>query len=358
MSITNHNGSITLTSLAELGSVLDPRTLPPGPSTTTETEHSPEASAVTPTLDLAGLIAQLASVSSGLETMIRQDARAREQATVELAQYETTLAERHDAERALGEARRIRAAAEQLATEAFTDDARAQAAQHTAVARAAELSCTQLLAELTRAAEELASRPHLARVVSERRRLVQEQVEAAERARVEQAGRLSNGLAALDVALDANDLDRAQQLLGALNLEFAEDQKVRSKVDALRWRLRQRLVMPAEAALREVLRRPFRDDPEAAAARLAELIVDNLPEDLARRVFGLWSNASGRVVQQRGWLEPRRYAPATSRGMVFARPTPDAAYEVVSVLGLTDWKPGDIVKSQRIVNASRELELR
>ena len=42
--------------------------------------------------------------------------------------------------------------------------------------------------------------------------------------------------------------------------------------------------------------------------------------------------------------------------MVFARPTPDAAYEVVSVLGLTDWKPRDIVKSQRIVNASRDLE--
>ena len=55
--------------------------------------------------------------------------------------------------------------------------------------------------------------------------------------------------------------------------------------------------MPAESALREVLRRPFRDDPEAATARLAGLIVDNLPEDLARRVFGLWSNASGRVVQ-------------------------------------------------------------
>src|SRR5258708_6080051 len=111
--------------------------------------------------------------------MIRQDARAREQATVELAQYETLLAERHDAERALGEARRIRAAAERLATEAFTDDARAQAAQHTAVARAAELSCRQLLAELTRAAEELAGRPHLARGVSERRRLVQEQAAPA-----------------------------------------------------------------------------------------------------------------------------------------------------------------------------------
>jgi hypothetical protein len=86
--------------------------------------------------------------------------------------------------------------------------------------------------------------------------------------------------------------------------------------------------------------------------------MDNLPEDLARRVFGLWSNACGRAVQQRGWLEPRRYAPATSRGMVFARPTAEAAYEVVSVLGLTDWKPGVIVKSQRIVDAARELEMR
>src|SRR5258708_15223117 len=197
MSITNHNGSITLTSLAELGSVLDPRTLPAGHSTTTEAEHSPEASAVTPTPDLAGLIAQLASVSSGLETMIRQDARAREQATVELAQYETILAERHDAERALGEARRIRAAAEQLATEAFTDDARAQAAQHTAVARAAELSCTQLLAELTRAAEELASRPHLARVVSERRRLVQRQARAPQPPPVQPPHPLTHALTSL-----------------------------------------------------------------------------------------------------------------------------------------------------------------
>jgi hypothetical protein len=35
-------------------------------------------------VDLANLIAQLASVNSGLETMARQDARAREQATIEL----------------------------------------------------------------------------------------------------------------------------------------------------------------------------------------------------------------------------------------------------------------------------------
>src|SRR5207247_2812722 len=68
--------------------------------------------------DLASLIAQLATVSSGLETMAREDARAREQATIELAQYETLAAERKETERALADARRVRATAELLVTEA------------------------------------------------------------------------------------------------------------------------------------------------------------------------------------------------------------------------------------------------
>jgi hypothetical protein len=87
--------------------------------------------------DLAGLLAQLASPSGGLENMARQDARAREQATIDLAQYETLLAERQDAERTLAEARRLRAVA-------------------AAAALAAELSCTQVLTERSRAADELA----------------------------------------------------------------------------------------------------------------------------------------------------------------------------------------------------------
>ncbi len=112
------------------------------------------------------------------------------QATIDLAQYETLLAERQDAERALAEARRLRAVAEQLSGEAFTDEARALASQHAAAARAAELSCTQLLAERTRFADELASSPHLARALTERRRLAREQAEAAQRAEAERAGRL------------------------------------------------------------------------------------------------------------------------------------------------------------------------
>src|SRR5205823_156340 len=116
------NGSITLKSFAELANVLDLESLSPGPPdtddettsaidpATTETDppviEEPSLIALTQ-VDLASLIAQLASVSSGLETMARQDARAREQATVELAQYEALAAERKETERALADARRV-----------------------------------------------------------------------------------------------------------------------------------------------------------------------------------------------------------------------------------------------------------
>ena len=361
MSFKHHNGNITLSSLAELGSVLDPQTLPSSPSAPAAAETSPDtasAPSVPRPHELAELIAQLASVSSGLESMARQDARAREQATIELAQYEALVAERQEAERALGEAHRLRAVAEQLAAEAFTDEARAQAAQHAALARAAELACTQLLAERTRAAEELASRPHLARALAQRRHLAQEQAEAAQRAQAERAARLASELAAVREALASDRLDAAQRLLEPLVREFPDDHDVRKQADIVGWRLRQRQVAPAEAALRDVLRRPYRDDPEAAVARLAEVDTNGLPDDLARRLFGLWSNTCYRVVQQRGWHTPKRHAPFTSRGIVFARPTPEGPDTTVSALGMPEWRPGDIVTDQRVLRAARPLEPR
>src|SRR5438067_4493745 len=148
--------------------------------------------------------------------MARQDARAHEQATIELAQYEALVAERQEAERTLAEAHRLRAVAEQLAAQAFTDEARAQAAQHAALARAAELACTQLLAERTRAAEELASRPHLARVLDERRRREREQAEAAQRLEQERAARLANGIAVARQAHREGRLEDARAPLAPL----------------------------------------------------------------------------------------------------------------------------------------------
>ena len=84
--------------------------------------------------------------------------------------------------------------------------------------------------------------------------------------------------------------------------------------------------------------------------------MEGLPEDLARRVFGLWSNACAQLVERRGWYEPHRLAPATSRGVVFARPTPQGLYEVLSALGSPDWQPGQTVKA--LPRGARELQAR
>src|SRR4051794_30065794 len=104
-SLQNHcsNGTVTLKSFAELASVLDVDSLPPGPADagaldgTPLTTHQPVTdgepqTAPTKPADLASVISQLAQVSSDLEIMARSDARAREQATIELAQYETLAA--------------------------------------------------------------------------------------------------------------------------------------------------------------------------------------------------------------------------------------------------------------------------
>jgi hypothetical protein len=370
------NGSITLKSFAELANVLDLESLPPGPpdpddntAGTDKTDRTLDTTAADPESsvakeqpstatqpDLASVIAQLGHVSSDLETMARSDARAREQATIELAQYETLAAERHEAERALAEARSVRATAELLVTEAFTDQARADAARHAAVARAAELMCTQLLAERIRAADELARRPHLARVLGERRRREQEQAQAAQRAEDERTARLAKGIAAAKQAHHEGRLEDARALLAPLARDFPSNQEIQSVLDAVRWHAQHLRVAPAEEALRDVVRRPYRDDPEAAVGRLAALDMQGLPEDLARRIFGLWLNHCLKLVRQLGMHDPRRYSPATSRGMVFARRTVDGPYEVLSALGLPGWQIGEELTAQRIIDAARLLQ--
>lgn len=82
-----------------------------------------------------------------------------------------------------------------------------------------------------------------------------------------------------------------------------------------------------------------------------------MPDELARRLFGLWSHACAQLVKQRGWHEPQRYAPATSRGVVFARATLQAAYEVVSGLGLPEWRTGQPIIGA-LPRGARALETR
>jgi hypothetical protein len=126
----------------------------------------------------------------------------------------------------------------------------------------------------------------------------------------------------------------------------------------VRWQAHHLRVAPAEEALNDVSRRPYRDNPEAAVGRLAAVDMHELPEDLARRIFGLWSNNCLKLVRQSGMHEPRRYSPATSRGVVIARRTPDGPYQVVSALGLPGWPAGEDVTAQRIIDAARPLQER
>jgi hypothetical protein len=84
--------------------------------------------------------------------------------------------------------------------------------------------------------------------------------------------------------------------------------------------------------------------------------MQDLPEDLARRIFGLWSHHCLKLVRQSGMCDPRRYSPATSRGVVFARRTPEGRYEVVSALGLPGWQTGEELKAQRIIETARPLQ--
>jgi len=229
------NGTTILKSFAELGSAIDLATLPPGSSdmadattpTTTAADSAPTEvlaaeTALKPTPNLAMLLARLAEMSSGLEAMARQDAQAREQATLQLAQYETLAAERREVERALAEARQVRLVAEQFVAQAFSDELRAQAAEQVAAARAAQLTCAELLAERTRAADELASRPQLARVLADRRRQAQARAEREQQQAAERTQRLAAGIDQAGQALCQEVPDQALAILRPLSAEFPD----------------------------------------------------------------------------------------------------------------------------------------
>jgi hypothetical protein len=354
------NGTIKLTTFADLGPVMGLMPVSQSPSEESEglgfasdtaTQTGSDLDCPRPGLDLTNIVAQLASMSGGLDAAAREDSRAREEATLELARYEALVEEIQDAERSLEDARRVRASAQSLAEKAFSDEARLTAVQHAAGSRAIELQCMELLAERRRAAQKLAGRPQLARVLAERQRQADEQIEAARRAESERADRLATGLAAVDAALSSDDLDHARARLERLAQHFPQEAEVRRRQDIVRWRLRNRLIAPAEAALRDVTRRGYRDDPEAAVARLAAIQTEGLPEGLARRVFGIWSNLCWHVVQLRGWQDPRRDTPSISRGTIWAR-TPGGAYEVVSSLADPRWQAGQVVPPRLAVTAA------
>ena len=297
-------------------------------------------------LDLAELIAYVSTVDRAIETSTRQDNRARELATIELARYEALLADKAAAEQAVTETRRVLTAAEQLAQGAFSEEARLQSIERAASLRVLELRGLEFISVRTRMLEELERSPGLAHILAEQRRRDDEEQRSALDAEAARARRLAEGIAAIDRSLSGDDLDGAQRMQTKLEEEFADDAELRRRSEIIRWRMRRRLAEPAEDVLRGVTPLLLRDEPERVMTRLARIETHVLPENIARRVFGLWSNACVRAVEQRGWYEPRRAAPMPSRGVVWARPQLGGPYQVVSSLNTPQWQAGQTVPEQ------------
>jgi hypothetical protein len=357
--------TITLHSFADLATALDLASLPPGPIddgldelpqiNLLATTQAPSP-IVVPDLDL--LVAELARVGAALEAAVRADTEAREAVLRELVRYDALLVDRARIERTRAEWVAVREHAEQLVAEAFAEPVRRAAVDHLASARRAELDCTDLLAMYDRAIDDLIAQPNVQQALADRQALEAQRVAAAARAEAERAARHESRLQTARTAQRDGRLEEALELLTALRAEFPEATEIGAALDAVTWQRAHLRHAPAEEAVREVLHRKYRHDPAGALARLTAVELDGVPHELARRLFGLWSNACLQLVQAQGLLDPRRYSPTTSRGVVLARREADLPFEVVSVLGLPGWQVGTSVTASHILAAARPLHAR
>jgi hypothetical protein len=354
------SAAITLKNFAELADYIDVAKLPPGPG---DEPSEPLALNVShpgaDTRDLDALLVELASASALLASVAQSDAQVRSVAVQDLERYDTLLSQASDANSVWERAEQVRHEAEAFLACAFGDEARDAAERVVRLAIDAAATARELVQSHHRAADRLANRSDIQRLLEERRReAALEEARAAEAARAQQR---SEVLARVAEALQADLLAEARRLL----VPLIESEPEHPDVMAMRRRLAQRAfvlrALAAETALRTVRRREVRDDPSQAVALLVALDVNDLPEPLGRQVFGAWATACRQLCEQRELLEPLRYAPDPGRGVVLARERPGGLYVVVSALGMSlEWRPGRVLRDdsrrdQQIVRRARPL---
>jgi hypothetical protein len=291
----------------------------------------PTVPAAAGTPDLARLLAELEAAGATLAAVARRDQDARAVALRDLERYDRQLAHQQEAEAVCARARHVRGAAEALAAGAYSDEARAAAAQVANVAAGATATAARVAEGHRREAERLAATLDLERLLAERRR--QEEAQKAEAAAAERAGRLAGVRSAVSVALAAGRIEEAEALLGPVTNEYPDDADLASLVVMVAQRRQGVKAAAAEQAM-QAAHREARRDPGAAVARLEALAVDGLPDALARRVFGAWAQACARLCRERGIVGALRYAPDPGRGAVLAPERPDGPYLVLSALGM------------------------
>lgn len=332
------SNQVVLKSFAELALAFRLEAPPNGPATPCP-RRSTEAGESEPPVDLYRLLRDLEAACAELQTAVQADETARAEALRELERYDALVAALRQAEVARDRAAEVRADAERLAQDAFTDAACMSAQRAVETAKRAAHLATALVEERQAAVEQLASRLDLARLLAERERqqeALRQQVEAA--ARAERARELAS---VVQQALADGRLNEALALLDhAQDVESAELTQLRSLVME---RIRIGRSWAAEQALR-LARRTQRHDPAQAVHVLEAVVVDLLPDTLARQVFGEWARACLRLCRQQGIQAPLRYAPQLGRGAVLAWDEAQQAYVVVSALGLgPEWAAGQRV---------------
>ncbi len=341
---------VVLSSLADLAQLLDiappaeaaagPPEAAPAGETGREPcpTHVPESGAEA--VDLHALLAELQAAGAALTSATERDREARSAALGQLDGYDALVDRQREAEEALSRARQVRRDAEALAAAAFTEEARVAADAVARTVAEAEAGVSRLAAQRREDAERMATQPVLQRLLEERRRAEEHKDTAA--AEAERARRLQDGLAAVQAVLAAGQFQEAGAMLGPLAKDHPDSADVPSLRDIIRRRAQAVKVSAAEEALRTA-RRTYRQAPAEAVARLQDLDIRDLPEDLLRQIKGIWAAACARLCHVRGVTAPLlRYLPAPAHGLVVAREQ-EGCYRVVGALGAHDWTAGSLV---------------
>ena len=348
--------SITVRSFAELAELLDfevtDSSTSPGDDEflgTPGSETDGTCQNVVP--DLSALLARLERATADLAAVASADRKARDLAQKDLERYDSLIQEAEEAERVGERAREARREAESLLSSAFSPEAREAAKGVADLASQVEAEAAEVVALRRKEAESLGERPEIKRLIADRKE--REEAEKRRAAEIVRSRRLEGALASIREMVETGRLEEAQTLLGAVATEYPESAEVRSLAQIIAQRVLLVKVQAAERAL-WLARRDLRHDPAAALDILTALDVEGLPEPLSRQVFGEWARVCSRVCQERGTLEPLRYAPNPGRGAVIAKEQ-DGCWVVVSSLGLDgNWAPGHPV-DERIAARSRPL---
>jgi hypothetical protein len=333
---------LTLRSLAELAQLVDligeesPNT--DGPVGAESEPAEPGALA-----SLDDLLVFLVQAERELADAESLDAEARGEATRLLAEHDAALAHLRLAEGTADRARGLLSRAQTLLATAFAEEATVRVEALQAKARRVLAEAEREVTTARRAAESLATRPEVRKLLAERATR-----EAADKASRENVARLEALASAVEEARSLGDrrmFREALSLLGPLVEELPEEPALRSLADRLAREARAHHTYQAQLVLQGA-HRTLRRSPEEAVRLVEEVDFTDLDDDLARRLFGAWLKATRRL----GIPGLLRHCPALHQGAVL-RPVEGAqpgALEVVSAVGGISLRKGQVVLAHKL----------